>query len=197
MTISTNSSLHVLGIVGSLRVKSYNRGLLRAAIELAPPGLDIQIFDRLGEIPLYSQDIEEEGDPEPVTAFKEAIRQADALLVATPEYNYNIPGVLKNAIDWASRPPEGSVLNEKPAAILGASPGGTGTARSQLALRQAFLFTRTLVLPSPEVMVARVHEKFDENGVLQHEVTRRRIQDLLNSLAVWIQKFRMNLRAAA
>src|SRR5213594_1904404 len=139
--------MRVCGIAGSLRKGSYNRSLLRAAVEVVPAGLEIAVFDRLADIPLYDADVEARGDPEPVAALKAAIREADALLVVTPEYNYGVPGVLKNAIDGASRPPTGSVLNGKPAAIMGASPGRTGTARAQLALRQSFVFTQTLVMP--------------------------------------------------
>src|SRR5256885_15678621 len=152
------SSLRVLGIPGSLRAASFNRALLRAAIADAPPGMTIEIFDGLGAVPLYNADVEAQGDPAPVVALKTAIDRADALLIATPEYNYGVPGVLKNAIDWASRPPGACVLDGKPAALMGASPGGTGTARAQLALRQSFVFTDTRALLRPEVMVARAHE---------------------------------------
>src|SRR5205814_8833807 len=123
------------GIAGSLRTGSYNRALLRAAQELAPAGLELLTFD-LAPIPLYDGDVEAQGDPEPVGALKTAIRDADALLIVTPEYNYGVPGVLKNAIDWASRPPGQSPLNGKPAALMGATPGMTGTARAQLQIRQ-------------------------------------------------------------
>src|SRR5437899_4709244 len=108
-------SLIILGIAGSLRRGSYNKVLLKVAAEEAPAEVEVRIFDRLGEIPLYDADLEARGDPEPVTAMKTAIGAADALLIATPEYNYGMPGVLKNAIDWASRPPGKSVLNRKPA----------------------------------------------------------------------------------
>src|SRR5882672_4988864 len=137
------AKLSVLGIAGSLRAASFNRSLLRAAQELAPAGMTITAFD-LAPIPLYNADVEATGDPEPVAALKSAIRQADALLIATPEYNFGVPGVLKNAIDWASRPPRGSAMQGKPVAIMGATPGGWGTARSQMQLRQAFVFTQSL-----------------------------------------------------
>src|SRR5690606_28963397 len=137
------SPLLVCGIAGSLRQGSYNRALLRAAQELAPPGMEIRVFERLREVPPYDADLEAMGDPEPVRALKQAIAEADALLIATPEYNHGVPGVLKNAIDWASRPPRSSVLSGKPTAIFGASPGVTGTARAQAALRQSFVFTNT------------------------------------------------------
>src|SRR5437870_7672217 len=165
-------SIKVVGIPGSLREGSFNRGLLRAAIELAPAGMEIQMFTRLGDIPPYNADVDDKGNPEPVQGLKTAIREADAILIATPEYNYGVPGVLKNAIDWASRPPGKSVLNRKPAAIMGATPGGTGTARAQLALRQSFVFTETYALLRPEVLVARAHEKIDADGRVTDEPTR-------------------------
>ena len=121
----------------SLRQGSYNRALLRAAKELAPASLSIEIFD-LEAIPLYNADVEAKGDPAPVAAFKSAIGKADGLLMATPEYNHGVPGVMKNAFDWASRPPRAAVLSGKPVGLIGASPGMTGTARGQSQLRQAF-----------------------------------------------------------
>src|SRR5438874_6188893 len=158
--MAAGRNLRILGFAGSLRKESFNRSLVRAAQELAPPNMMIEIFDLAG-IPLYNGDVEAAGDPEPVAAFKQAIRAADALLIATPEYNHGVPGVMKNAIDWASRPPRQSVLNGKPAAIMGASPGFTGTARSQSQLRQAFVFTNTPAMLQPEILVGRAAEKFD------------------------------------
>ena len=180
-------TLKVLGFAGSLRAGSFNRSLLRAAVELQPPGMEITTFD-LAPIPLYNGDVEAKGDPEPVAAFKAAIRQADALLIATPEYNFGIPGVLKNAIDWASRPPRGSVLQGKPAAIMGATPGMGGTGRSQMQLRQVFVFTQTHALLSPEVLVARAQEKFDASGRLTDEKTREFVGQLLQALAEWTRR---------
>jgi chromate reductase, NAD(P)H dehydrogenase (quinone) len=180
--------LVVCGIAGSLRAGSYNRALLRAARELAPEGMEVRIFDRMAEVPPFNEDVEAAGDPEPVRALKQAIREADALLIATPEYNHGVPGVLKNAIDWASRPPRGSVLAGKPAAILGASPGVTGTARAQTQLRQAFVFTQTPALLQPEILVYRAHEKFDEQGRLTDEKTREFVGRLLRELATWTRR---------
>lgn len=185
----TESPVRVLGFAGSLRKGSLNRALLRAAAELAPPDVTIETFDLAG-IPLYDADVEAPGDPTAVAAFKDAVRAADAVLVATPEYNYGVPGVLKNAIDWASRPPGTSVLVGKPAAIMGASPGGFGTARAQLQLRQAFVFTRTLVLPSPEVLVARAAEKFDAEGRLTDEKTREFVAGLVKALGAWTRRLK-------
>jgi chromate reductase, NAD(P)H dehydrogenase (quinone) len=180
---SDGSSLVVCGIAGSLRRASYNRALLRAAQEVAPAGMEIRIFDRMAEIPLFNEDVEAEGDPEPVQALKRAIGEADALLIATPEYNHGVPGILKNAIDWASRPPRRAVLAGKPAAIFGASPGVTGTARAQSQLRQAFVFTQTPALLQPEILVYRAREKFDAEGRLADEKTREFIGKLLQGLA--------------
>jgi chromate reductase len=187
---TSDGDLVVCGIAGSLRQGSYNRALLQAAQELAPEGVEVRIFDRMAEIPLFNQEVEAGGDPEPVQALKQAIGEADALLIATPEYNHGVPGVLKNAIDWASRPPRGSVLAGKPAAIFGASPGITGTARAQSQLRQAFVFTQTPALLQPEILVYRAHEKFDEQGRLTDEKTREFVGKLLWELANWTRRLR-------
>jgi chromate reductase, NAD(P)H dehydrogenase (quinone) len=172
---------NVVGFAGSLRRGSYNRALLHAATELAPPELHIVIHE-LDGIPLYNGDIEAAGAPESVVQLRDAIRQADGLLIATPEYNHGVPGVLKNTIDWLSRPPRDSALNRKVAGVMGASQGILGTARAQSQLRQAFVFTNTYALLQPEVLVGRAHEKFDATGRLVHEATR----DLL---ATFLQRF--------
>ncbi|MFN2384408.1 MAG: NADPH-dependent FMN reductase [Gemmatimonadota bacterium] len=184
-----STPLRVLGFAGSLRAGSYNRALLRAAQELAPPGLTITLFD-LAPIPLYNGDVEAVGDPEPVAAFKQAIAAADALLMVTPEYNYGIPGVLKNALDRASRPPRGTPLADKPVALMGASQGSGGTARAQLQLRQNLVFTGTLALLKPEVLVARAQDKFDADGALTDADTRRYVGQLLEALAAWTERLR-------
>jgi chromate reductase len=179
----------ILGIAGSLRRASYNRALLRAAQQVAPDGVDIRTFDLL-PIPLFNEDVEAAGDPEPVGELKAQIRAADALLIACPEYNYSVPGVLKNAVDWASRPPRDSALQHKPIALMGASPGAFGTVRSQLALRQTFLFTRSYVLPEPELYVSAAHEKFDPDGNLRDDQIRQRIRTLLEALVAWSRRLR-------
>jgi chromate reductase len=173
--------MRVLGIPGSLRSGSYNRALLRAARDLAPAGMEIVDFD-LRELPFYDGDVEAAGDPEPVTAFKEAIRSADAVLIATPEYNRGIPGALKNAIDWASRPPLGSPLTGKPVAIMGASTGLGGTARAQEQLRTALEFSRADVLAQPEVLVPEAYLSFDDDGRLTDARVRSGIAELLAEL---------------
>jgi chromate reductase, NAD(P)H dehydrogenase (quinone) len=181
--------VRILGFAGSLRQGSYNRALLRAATELAPKDMLIEIFDLL-RIPLYNADIEARGDPEPVAAFKQAIRQADAVLMVTPEYNHGVPGVKKNAVDWASRPPRNAVLNAKPVAIIGAAPGVTGTARGQSQLRQAFEFTNSYAMPQPELLVFRATEKFDTEGKLTDETTRELLRKFLEAFRAWTLQFR-------
>jgi chromate reductase len=172
---------NVVGFAGSLRRGSYNRALLRVATELAPPALHIEIHE-LDGIPLYNGDIEAAGVPESVVQLRDAIRKADGLLIATPEYNHGVPGVLKNTIDWLSRPPRDSALDGKVAAVMGASPGITGTARGQSQLRQAFVFTNTYAVLQPEVLVGRAHEKFDADGRLVHQTTR-------DFLTIFLQRF--------
>jgi chromate reductase len=179
----------VVGIAGSLRRGSFNRALLRTAQELAPELLKIEIRE-IGDLPLYNQDVEEDAVPQAVDSLRQAVREADGLLIATPEYNHGVPGVLKNAVDWLSRPPRDSALNGKPAALMGASPGMTGTARSQSQLRQSFVFTNTYAMLQPEVLVSRAHEKFDANGRLTDEPSRRFVKQFLEQFVVWIPRFR-------
>jgi chromate reductase, NAD(P)H dehydrogenase (quinone) len=179
---------HIAGIAGSLRQGSFNRGLLRAATELAPPTLRITVHD-LRPIPLYDGDVESQGVPASVVALRDAVRAADGLLIATPEYNHGVPGVLKNAIDWLSRPPRASALSGKAAALMGASPGMTGTARSQSQLRQAFVFTNTYAMTQPEVLVARAHEKFDQGGALSDQPTRGSLETFLKAFSDWVARF--------
>jgi chromate reductase len=163
--------------------------LLRAAQGLAPAGTIIDIFD-LAEIPLFNFDIEQRGDPAPVAAFKAAIAGADALLIVTPEYQHGIPGVLKNALDWASRPAGGSPMQGKVAAIMGASPGVTGTARAQEQLRQALTYNAVLVVPAPEVLVGRVDQKVDADGNYVDQSAAPFIRKLLENLAALAVKYR-------
>jgi len=182
-------SVRILGFAGSLRRGSYNRALLRAAQGLAPEGMTIEIFD-LVEVPLYNADVEAQGDPPGVAAFKQAIRAADGLLMVTPEYNHGVPGVMKNAVDWASRPPQDAVLARKPVGLLGASPGMTGSARGQSQLRQAFEFTNSYCMPQPEVLVARAHEKFDAEGKLTDETTAKFLGTWLVAFQAWVLRFK-------
>jgi chromate reductase len=180
--------LSVLGFAGSLRKASYNKAALRAAIELAPPGMTIETFD-LAPIQPYNEDLKQQGFPPPEHEFRERIRAADALLIVTPEYNRGAPGVLKNAIDWASRPPD-QPFDGKPTAILGASPGMIGTAVAQYELRRVLGVLNALVMNQPGVMIGQAGTKFDEQGRLTDQPTREVIAKLLVALAEWTRRCR-------
>ena len=182
-----NATIHVVGFAGSLHRGSYNKAALRAAAELRPAGMSLETLD-LGSIPLYNADLEAEGLPQPVADFKTRLAAADALLIVTPEYNYSVPGVLKNAIDWASRTPENSPLNGKSAAMMGAG-GQFGTLRAQQHLRQLLLSNNVLVMGKPEVYIVRAWEKFDAAGRLTDEPTRDAIRSLLLGLRDWVWLF--------
>ncbi|HYO10180.1 MAG TPA: NAD(P)H-dependent oxidoreductase [Tepidisphaeraceae bacterium] len=181
-------TLNILGILGSLRRESYNRSALRAATELVPPGARIDVFE-LDGIPGFNQD-QEQRPPAKVAELKRRIRAADALLFVTPEYNYSIPGVLKNAIDWASRPYGDNAWNGKPAAIMGASTGAIGTARAQYHLRQMFVFLNVYAINQPEVMIANAADRFDAQGNLLDETSKKLIRQLLQNLVDWMEQIR-------
>ncbi len=181
-----NEVLKVLGFAGSLRKGSYNKALLRAAVGLAPATCQIESFDLEG-IPPFNQD-QETNPPERVKLFKSSIRAADAVLMVTPEHNYSIPGVLKNAIDWASRPYGDNSFEGKAVAIMSASTGMLGGARAQYHLRQTFVFLNMRPLNRPEVFVTFAPEKFDENGGLKDEKTREVVRGFLVSLEAWARK---------
>jgi chromate reductase len=180
--------LVVAGIAGSLRRGSFNRGLLRAAVESAPEGMVVEPLE-IRHLPLYDADLDVEGGPEVVHVLKAGILRADGLLIATPEYNYSLPGVLKNALDWASRAPE-RALQDKPVAIVGATPGRWGTVRSQLALRQALMFPSCRVMPAPLLTLAGAREHFDTEGNLTDIETRRQLVAVLEAFATWIRKLK-------
>jgi chromate reductase len=182
------TKMSILGFAGSLRKDSYNKALLRAALEMVPAGAALEIFDLEG-IPPFNQDLENR-PPEKVKEFKTKIRAADAILIATPEYNYSIPGVLKNAIDNASRPYGDNAFDRKPAAIMGASIGMLGTARAQYHLRQSLVFLNMYPLNQPEVMVPLANEKIDQNGRLTDQKTREKIKELLEALVIWTKKLK-------
>jgi chromate reductase len=184
-----NSAINILAFAGSLRKGSYNKALIKAAQELAPLDMHIELFDLKG-IPLFNADVEATGDPERVTAFKKSIRKADGLLIATPEYNHGVTAVTKNAIDWASRPTKNAPLDKKPVGILGASPGMTGSVRGQSQLRQSLKATNSYCMPKPEMLVARAHQKFDDNGKLTDEITQKYLSKYLEALQDWITKFK-------
>ena len=181
-------TVNILGFAGSLRKGSYNKALLRAALELAPKGAGLEIFDLEG-IPLFNEDLENQPS-EKVKEFKAKIRAADAILIATPEYNYSIPGVLKNAIDCASRPYGDNAFEHKPVAIMGASIGMAGSARAQYHLRQCFVFLTCFALNQPEVMVPFAQEKIDKDGKVTDQETREKIRELLESLIVWTNRLK-------
>ncbi len=186
----TTSELRVLGICGSLRKASINRGLLRAAQELAPEGMQITLFDRLHEIPSYNADIDTPAtEPPSVAALRAAIRDASGLLISSPEYNYSVPGVLKNAIDWASRPPSQPFAG-KPLAIMGASGGMGGTMRAQYHLRQVAVFLDMHLLNKPEVFVRSAQKLFDADGKLTDEATQKLLAEQLAALATWTKRLR-------
>ena len=185
-------TFHLLGFAGSLRKDSYNRSLLRAAAELLPPNVELEIFDLEG-IPPYNQDREQQ-PPAKVREFKEKIRACDALLIATPEYNYSVPGVLKNAIDWGSRPHGDNVFDDKAVAFMGASIGMIGTARAQYHLRQSCVFLNMHPLNRPEVMVPYAQERI-KDGKVTDPVTRHLITELLEGLVAWTNRLRHGIAA--
>ena len=169
--------MHILGISGSLRQGSLNTAALRACASLLPEGVALSLAD-LSEVPLYNEDIRAQGLPSSVQQLREQIKAADAILIATPEYNYSFPGVLKNAIDWASRPPD-QPFDGKPIALMGATPGGLGTSRAQYHLRQVFIYLNGHVLNRPEVMISAAPTKFDNDGKLTDESTAENLRKLL------------------
>ena len=184
--------VQVLGIAGSLRAGSYNRALLQAAQEDAPPGMRIELYD-IAPIPFYNADVEAHGDPEPVAALKAAIRAADALLIATPEYNHGVPGVLKNAIDWASRPHRASPLDCKPVALLGATAGRGSTFQAQAQVREALVYAGSCTLAQPELSLSRADVAFDDALQpvrLTDPDTHSALHELLDALAQWVRVIR-------
>lgn len=181
-------TVRILGFAGSLRKGSYNKALLRAAGEVAPKGAEVRTFDLEG-IPPFSEDLES-NPPSKVKDFKAEIEAADALLIVTPEYNFSMPGVLKNAIDWASRPYGDNAFADKPVAIMGASVGTLGTARAQYHLRQSCVFLNMHPLNQPEVLVASAQDKIDSAGRLTDEKTRQKIADLLTALVAWTHRLK-------
>ena len=179
-------TIRILGIAGSLRRASFNRAALRAAAGLVPEGATLETFE-LDGIPGFNQD-DERTPPELVVALKRAVRAADAILFVTPEYNYSVPGVLKNAIDWASRPYGDSAWAKKPVAVMGASVGLFGTARAQYHLRQTFVFLDMLPVNQPEVMIGQAATRFDADGNLTDATSRDLIRQLLANLVTWTRK---------
>jgi chromate reductase len=184
-----DKKIQLLGFAGSLRKQSYNRSLLSAATEMVPDDAALEVFDLEG-IPPFNQDLENH-PAEKVREFKAKIRAADAILIVTPEYNYSIPGVLKNAIDWASRPYGDNAFDGKPVAVMGASVGMLGTARAQYDLRRSFVFLNMYPINQPEVMVPFAQDKVDKNGRVIDEKTRKKIRELLESLVAWAKRMKL------
>ena len=183
-----SNELKILGIAGSLRKGSFNKAALRSAVSLTPRNVTLETFD-ISSFPLFNQD-DEKSPPEAVSQFKEAIRASDAILFATPEYNHSVPGVLKNAIDWASRPFGDNAWEGKPVALMSASPGMLGGARAQEHLRQMFVFLNLYPLNRPEVIIPHVADKFDSSGNLTDQHTKEKIQELLEALSAWAVQWR-------
>ena len=186
--MSEAGTVRILGIAGSLRRGSFNVATLRTAQELAPSGVTIDIFD-IAPIPLYNEDVRQQGFPAPVEDLRARIKSADGLLIVTPEYNYSIPGVLKNAIDWASRPPD-QPFDGKPIGVMGASAGTHGTSRAQYHLRQCFVFLNGVVMNRPEVMIPAAQNKFDADGKLTDQATRDFVVAHLAAFKAWVLRMR-------
>jgi chromate reductase, NAD(P)H dehydrogenase (quinone) len=189
VTESAMAETRVVAFAGSLRRGSFNRALLDSAKQLAPDGMSIELIE-IGSLPFYNADVEAEGDPPSVATFKASLREADGVLIATPEYNDGIPAVLTNAIDWGSRLPGRAPLAGKPVALVGASPSQVGTARAQLHLRQLLGHVHARTLPPPELLVSAAHQRFDADLQLTHEDTRRVLAGLLERFARWIARER-------
>ena len=181
----------ILGLAASLRRASFHRGIVRAAHEVAPEWMSCDSFD-LGSIPYFNQDLEDQGIPEPVRELREKLRTYDAVLIATPEYDYAIPGVLASALDWCLRSRhDPTPFRHKPVGIAGASPGGAGTARGQMVLRQILLHAPAYVMPEPQMLIPFSREKFDgQTGDLVDEETRKRLRRFLTALVEWTAAFR-------
>ena len=184
--------IRVLGFAGSLRERSFNKAALRTAVEVAPAGMTVEVFD-LRPVPLYDDDVRQQGYPPAVAALREKVRAADAVLIATPEYNFSMSGVLKNALDWVSRPPE-QPFDGKPVALMSAAPGRIGGARAQYHLRQCFVFLNALVLNKPEVKIANAREVFDDDLRLVHDQSGDGEEDDA-SLADWTRRHGPNRNA--
>jgi chromate reductase len=178
--------LSIVGISGSLRKESYNTGLLKAAQEFAPKDVTIEILE-IGNLPLFNQELEK-NLPAEVQALKAKVEAADAVLFAVPEYNYSMTGVLKNAIDWLSRPYGKNSLDGKPAAIMSASVGNGAGAKAQYHLRQSFVFLNVHAVNRPEVMVPIAQDKFDAEGKIKDDHTREKVKELLAALIAWTQQ---------
>jgi chromate reductase, NAD(P)H dehydrogenase (quinone) len=191
-----HKDFRILGLAGNLRRASFHRGIVRAAHEVAPEWMSCESFD-LARIPYFNQDLEDEGNPEPVKELREKIRAYDAVLIATPEYDYAIPGILATALDWCLRSRHDTTpFRHKPVGIVGASPGGGGTARGQMVLRQILLHPPAYVLPEPQMLIPFSRQKFNvETGDLVDEETRDSLRRFLSALDEWTQLFEGSMKA--
>jgi chromate reductase len=186
---SRSGTLRILGISGSARKNSFNTALLEAAKGVVPPGVVLETFDVSG-LPLFNQDLEAE-PPEVVREFKEEIRKADAVLFSTPEHNYSVPALLKNAIEWGNRPETDNSWDGKPAAIMSASTNPRGGVRAQLHLRHIMVDLNMYPINQPQVLVAGAHEKFDSASKLTDDRVRERLRDLLLALVEWTRRLQL------
>ncbi|HEX3863439.1 MAG TPA: NADPH-dependent FMN reductase [Stellaceae bacterium] len=186
--MSDAGGITVLGICGSLRKGSYNMATLRTAIAMKPADVTVTIAD-ISAIPLYDEDVRAQGFPAPVETLRRQIAEADALLFACPEYNYSMTGVLKNAIDWASRPPDQPFAG-KPCAMIGAAAGMAGSARAQYDLRRSCVFLDLHPINKPEVLIGQAQAKFDADGNLNDEIARNLLRDMMVNLAAWTRQLK-------
>ena len=189
--MSDDKTIRALGLPGSLRRLSYNHRLLKTARTLAPPGMHVTVFDHLAKIPLFSEDLEAEsvGGPDSVKVLRMAVASSDGLLIATPEYNQSIPGVLKNAIDWLSRPGPTKILENKPVALVGATVGPWGTRFAQQVVRHVLTANQSFVMPGPQLYIRNAASLFDGDGDLTDAKTLEQLESLLLAFATWIELF--------
>ena len=180
--------ISLLAMAGSQRRRSFNRALLRAALECAPAGVRVREFDP-SRLPFYDGDLEAAGDPDVVTEFKRAVHTADLVLLATPEYNAGLPAVLKNAVDWGSRPPRPQAWDAKPVAIMGATPGRLGTALAQRSLRESLVGLNAHVMPQPRILLAGAGKLFNEDLRLSDGATLERLEVFMDAAAAWARRF--------
>jgi chromate reductase len=195
MPETPNAAVKILGLCGSPRAQSYNLAALKTAGELMPEGMTMEIGS-IRELPLYDADLQAKGFPEAVMRLADQVRAADAVLIASPEYNYSVPGVLKNAIDWVSRVKD-QPFNDKPVAVMGASMGALGTGRMQYDLRKIMLFLNANTLVKPEIFIGSAQTKFDEQGRLTDEPTRKFIAEQMEALRRWALRINGSRQAAA
>lgn len=194
--MSNSRSLRILAIPGSLRRESHNKSLLRAAVGLAPHHVELHVYEHLGEVPLFNEDLE--GEPQQiagVSRLREQVTAADGILIATPEYNQSVPGVVKNMIDWLSRSEPEEGLAGKPVAVMGATTGPWGTRISQTILRQMLHSTHSLVMPAPTLYVSHAADRFDANGELVDVKLAARVGEFLIAFEHWIRSVSLAVSA--